>query len=101
LHIALRVLIVNGYYIIFIILVAKHTPAEMGRHQVEAFLSNQISQGKVAASTQRQALNALVFLYREVLDTPIKGEIAPIQSKKKVHPPTVLTPKEVQTMLLK
>jgi hypothetical protein len=101
LHIALRVAYCQWILHYIHYSGGKTYPAEMGRHQVEAFLSNQISQGKVAASTQRQALNALVFLYREVLDTPIKGEIAPIQSKKKVHPPTVLTPKEVQTMLLK
>ncbi|MEA3358147.1 MAG: site-specific integrase [Thermodesulfobacteriota bacterium] len=41
----------------------KTHPREMGRQQVEAFLSNLVSQGNVASSTQRQALNALVFLY--------------------------------------
>ncbi len=49
-------------------------PREMGRQQVEAFLSNLVSKRNVAASTQRQALNALVFLYRKVLDMPIEGE---------------------------
>jgi hypothetical protein len=43
----------------------------MGRQQVEAFLSNLVCKKKVAASTQRQALNTLVFLYRKVLDMPI------------------------------
>ena len=76
------------------------TPRKMGRQQVEAFLSNLVSQRNVASSTQRQALNALVFLYREVLDMPIEGEMMPIRSKKKVHPPTVLTQEEVQGMFL-
>ena len=73
----------------------------MGRHQVEALLSNLVSKRNVASSTQRQALNALVFLYREVLDMPIEGKMMPIRSKKKVHPPTVLTKEEVQDMFLK
>lgn len=79
----------------------KTHPREMGKQQVEAFLSNLVTQGNVASSTQRQALNALVFLYREVLDMPIEGEMMPIRSKKKIHPPTVLTQEEVQTMFLK
>ncbi len=37
-------------------------PREMGRQQVEVFLSNLVSKRNVASSTQRQALNALVFL---------------------------------------
>jgi integron integrase len=52
----------------------------------------------VAASTQRQALNALVFLYREVLDVEL-GEIAHIRSKKQRKPPTVLSQGEVQQVL--
>lgn len=51
---------------------------------------------KVSASTQRQALNALVFLYRDVLHTPLDQSIAPIRSKRKRHPPTVLTEEEIQ-----
>jgi len=53
----------------------KTHPREMGKQQIEAFLSNLVTQGNVASSTQRQALNAIVFLYREVLDMPIEGEI--------------------------
>jgi len=44
----------------------KRHPQEMGEAEVEAYLSNLATKGKVAASTQRQALNAIVFLYREV-----------------------------------
>ena len=79
----------------------KTHPKEMGRQQVETFLSNLVTQRNVAASTQRQALNALVFLYREVLDMPIEGEMMPIRSKKKIHPLTVLTKEEVQTLFMK
>ena len=48
----------------------KH-PLKMGKPEVEAFLSHLATNRKVAASTQRQALNALVFLYRQVFDKPI------------------------------
>jgi hypothetical protein len=45
----------------------KRHPAEMGAPEVTAFLTSLAVQGKVAASTQNQALSALLFLYREVL----------------------------------
>jgi integron integrase len=66
---------------------------------VESFLSQLATEGKVSAATQRQALNALVFLYREVIDKPIEGEIAPIRSKRLPRPPTVLTQTEIQRLL--
>jgi len=48
-------------------------PAEMGPAEVEAFLTHLAVNRNVSASTQNQALNALVFLYREVLEMPIEG----------------------------
>lgn len=73
-------------------------PREMGAGEVERYLSDLATRGKVAASTQRQALNAIVFLYREVLDIKL-GEIAPLRSKKQRSPPTVLTQEEVRRVL--
>ncbi len=78
---------------------AKRHPKDMGSREVERFLSHLAMRGKVAASTQRQALNALVFLYREVLHVPLQDKIAPIRSKRKPIPPTVLTEQEVQSVL--
>lgn len=78
---------------------AKRHPKDMGSREVERFLSHLATRGKVAASTQRQALNALVFLYREVLHIPLENKIAPIRSKRKPSPPTVLTEQEVQSVL--
>jgi len=66
-------------------------PKELGEREIEAFLSNLATVEKVSASTQRQALNALVFLYTEVLDLPLREKIAPIRSSKKTVLPTVLT----------
>jgi len=66
---------------------------------IEKFLSYLATEKNVAASTQRQALNALVFLYREVLDQPLDGKIAPFRSKRQPRPPTVLTREEVSLLL--
>ena len=45
----------------------KRHPQEMGPGEIEAFLTHRAVEGKVARSTQNQAFNALLFLYREVL----------------------------------
>jgi integrase len=69
------------------------------RKDYEKFLSYLASVGKMSASSQRQALNALVFLYREVLHMPLETEIAPTRSKRLPRPPTVLTQAEIQRLL--
>ncbi len=78
---------------------AKTHPKEMGKTQVEAFLSHLATQGKVAAATQCQALNAIVFLYRDVLLKPIEGQIAPIRAKRHPRVPVVMTQAEVTRVL--
>jgi len=70
----------------------------MGEKEIERFLSYLATQEKVAASTQMQALNALVFLYRDVLLKPLDNSIAPVRSKRKRRLPTVLTEKEVKSV---
>ena len=77
----------------------KTHPNQLGAQDVERFLSHLATEGKVSASTQKQALNALVFLYREVIDKALDGEIAPIRSKRQQRPPTVLIQAEVQRLL--
>ena len=77
----------------------KTHPRYLGAKDVETFLSHLATEGKVSGATQRQALNALVFLYRNVLDMPLDGEIAPARSKRLTSPPTVLTQAEVQRLL--
>lgn len=74
-------------------------PAEMGAAELEAFLSHLAVEGEVAASTQNQALAALLFLYREVLkvDLPWLDGFAP--AKKSAHVPVVLTKDEVRAIL--
>jgi len=51
----------------FIFFHGKRHPREMGAFEVERFLSDLAVNRKVASSTQNQAFNALLFLYREVL----------------------------------
>lgn len=77
----------------------KRHPKEMGSKEIETFLTHLAVQRHVAASTQNQALNALVFLYREVLKIELSGQINAVRVKKPPKLPTVLTPHEVQQVL--
>jgi integrase len=77
----------------------KTPPNRLGAKEVERFLSHLATEDQVSASTQRQALNALVFLYRDVLHKPLESKIAPVRSKRRPRPPTVLTQAEVQRLL--
>lgn len=73
-------------------------PSTLGAADVESFLSHLAEKETVAAATQRQALNAIVFLYRDVLHIEL-GKIAPTRSKRHRKPPTVLTKTEVGRVL--
>ena len=73
-------------------------PAEMGAAEVEAFLTHLAVNENVAASTQNQALSALLFLYREVLKKD-PGPIDALRAKKPKRLPTVLTKDEVRRVL--
>ncbi|WP_079200899.1 integron integrase [Pseudomonas sp. CC6-YY-74] len=74
-------------------------PLEMGAAEVEAFLSDLAVGRNVSASTQNQALAALLFLYKQVLklDLPWLGEI--VRAKKPVRLPVVLSIAEVRQVL--
>ena len=74
-------------------------PREMGKAEVEAFLNHLTMDLGVAASTQNQALNALIFLYRFVIDREI-GELTElIRAKRPVRLPVVMTVDEVERVL--
>ena len=77
----------------------KTHPKELGKEEVERFLSYLTKKRHVAAATQKQALNALVFLYKKVLDINLDGKIAPTRSKRRKNLPTVLTQKETARLL--
>jgi integron integrase len=69
-------------------------PKAMGAAEIEVFLTHLAVQQKVAASTQNQALSALLFLYRDVLRQPLDGPIDAIRARKPKRLPTVLTKEE-------
>ena len=73
----------------------KTHPRDLGAKDVERFLTDLAVKQAVAASTQRQALNAIVFLYRDVLDKSLEGKIAHIRAKRKPKTVTVLGTEEV------
>src|SRR5882724_11758791 len=57
-------------------------PRELGPSDVTRFLSHLAVEGKVSASTQNQALSALVFLYKDVLDMPVGWLSALVRAKR-------------------
>jgi integron integrase len=77
----------------------KTHPKNMGKTDIEAFLSHLAVNCKVAAATQRLALNAIVFLYKNVLDTPIAEDLTPVKAKRHRRPPVVMTHHEVKLLL--
>ena len=74
-------------------------PANMGAVEVQRFLSNLATQGRVSAATQNQAFSALVFLYREVLGLRLAGLEDTIRAKRPVKVPMVLSREEVAAVL--
>ena len=83
----------------FIFFHGKRHPREMGAVEVGRFLSDLAVQRRVASSTQNQALNALLFLYGQVLHQQL-GQIGEIQrAKRPERLPVVLTRAEVQKVL--
>ncbi len=76
----------------------KRHPAEMGAAEIEAFLTHLAVEGHVAASTQNQALSALLFLYKEVLRQPVEY-VDVTWAKKPVRLPVVLTREEVNAVM--
>ena len=78
---------------------AKKHPRDMGGPQVEAFLSHLATDARVAAPTQNQALSALLFLYREVLQVDLPWLDGVVRAKRPKHLPVVLTENEVRALL--
>jgi len=71
----------------------------MGKREIEDFLSHLATDLKVSASTQRQALNAIVFLYKLVLDISIDEQLSPVKARKHRRSPVVMTKNEVIKVL--
>lgn len=83
----------------FILANGKRHPRSMGGSEVEAFLCELATAGKVSASTQNQALSALLFLYRDVLRVELPWMESVIRAKRPRRLPTVLSTGEVKRLL--
>ena len=83
----------------FVLFHGKRHPREMGAVEVTAFLTDLAVNGKVAASTQNQALSALLFLYREVLNVELPWMNEVVRAKRPARLPVVLSRAEVTATL--
>jgi site-specific recombinase XerD len=83
----------------FILYHEKRHPREMGKPEVEHFLTFLAAKRKVSASTQNQALSALLFLYKQVLAIEIGWIEDVVRAKRSTRVPVVLAPDEVAAVL--
>jgi integron integrase len=83
----------------FILFHGKRHPSEMGEAEISHYLSHLAVSGKVSASTQNQALSALLFLYRQVLRREVEWVEGVVRAKRPLHLPVVLTREEVLAVL--
>src|SRR5919106_2460226 len=67
--------------------------------KIEAFLTDLAMNGNVAPATQNQAMNALVFLYKRVLNHALPGSINAVRADKKINVPVVMAREEVATII--
>jgi len=83
----------------FIFFHNKRHPKDMGEEEISLFLSNLAVEKKVAASTQNQALSALIFLYKNVLNKKLEWLEDVVRAKRPRHLPVVLTQAEAGSIL--
>ena len=83
----------------YVLFHGKRHPAEMGATELTAFLSSLAVDRRVAASTQNQALSALLFLYRDVLELDVPWLDDLVRAKRPLRLPVVPTREEVRVVL--
>ncbi len=84
----------------FILFHNKKHPVEMGKVEIEAFLTYLAVEKKVSPNTQNQAFSAILFLYREVLGVDMSElNIQALRAQERKHIPVVLTRDEVKKVL--
>jgi integron integrase len=83
----------------FILFHGKRHPEAMGEEEIATFLSHLAVKRKVAASTQNQALSALLFLYQQVLQRKLEFINGVERARQPARLPTVLTREEVRAVL--
>jgi integron integrase len=83
----------------FILFHEKRHPREMSEPEINMFISHLATDGRVSASTQTQALSAIIFLYRHVLNRDIGNLGDLVRAKRPRRLPIVLTRQEVAAVL--
>jgi len=83
----------------FVLFSRKRHPRELGEAEVAAFLSHLANEGGVSASTQTQALSALLFLYREVLRMRVGWLDGVARARQPERLPVVLTRDEARAVI--
>jgi integron integrase len=79
----------------------KRHPKDMGKLEIEQFLTHLATKLKVSPTTQNQAFNALLFLYEQVLDISLKDQnIQALRAQQRKHIPVVLTKDEVHNIII-
>ena len=78
----------------------KKHPKDLGKADIEAFLTHLAVDKNVSSTTQNQAFNALLFLYEQVLEISLKDQnISSVRAKRREHMPVVLTVEEVKRII--
>ena len=88
-----------GWIVRFILFHDKRHPKEMAEKEIAEFLSYLATERKISASTQGQALSAILFLYRNVLQVDLKRIQDIVRARKPQRLPVVMTRDEVQAVL--
>jgi integron integrase len=83
----------------YILFHGKRHPSAMGAEEVNAFLTALATERKVAAATQNQALSALIFLYRVILQEPLPWLEDLVRAQRPARLPVVLTVDEVRRVI--
>jgi site-specific recombinase XerD len=83
----------------YVVYSGKRHPSELGPGHVTAFLSHLANEENVAAATQAQALSALLFLYKQVLEIELPWMDGIMRAKRPRRLPTVLERAEVNAVL--
>lgn len=84
----------------FILFHGKRHPDEMAEAEISAFLSHLATERRVSASTQNQALSAVLFLYRHVLERELGEFEGLVRARRRKKLPVVLSPQEVERVLI-
>jgi len=73
-------------------------PGDMGANEIEEYLTYLAVKEKVAASTQNQAFNAILFMYKEVLNIKLPEEINSVRAKRSQYIPVIFSREEVKAI---